>query len=85
MLTTVESSARKLIEQYRLRATFVAIDRLNKSIDRRDFHARDFWAQVVHAIHEFQRAGELSADGYWLRAQRGKAESQSTHVPGDDG
>ena len=69
MLRTVEGSARKLIEQYRLRAVFVAIERLNQSIDRRDFHSRDFWAQVVHAIHEFHRAGELSADGYWLRAQ----------------
>jgi hypothetical protein len=70
MLVTVESSARKLIEQYRLRAVFVAMDRLNKSIDQRDFHARDFWAQVVHAIHEFHRSGELSADGYWLGGRR---------------
>lgn len=66
MLRTVESSARKLIEQYRLRAVFVAIERLNESLDRRDFHSRDFWAQVVHAIHEFHRAGELSADGIFL-------------------
>ena len=69
MLVTVENSARKLIEQYRLRAVFVAMDRLNQSIDKRDFHARDFWAQVVHVIHEFHRTGELSEDGSWLRAQ----------------
>ena len=61
MLVTVENSARKLIEQYAEGAVFVAMDRLNKSIDSRDFHARDFWAQVVHAIHEFQRTGEWSA------------------------
>ena len=84
MLATVESSARKLIEKHRLRAVFVAVDRLNRSIDRRDFHARDFWAQVVHAIHEFQRAGELSADGYWLRTERGEARRPSASTPADD-
>jgi hypothetical protein len=35
----------------------LALARLNKSIDRRDWHARDFWAQVVHAIHDQQRSG----------------------------
>jgi hypothetical protein len=60
MLVTVENSARKLIEQYAEDAVFLAMDRLNKSIDERDFDARDFWAQVVHAIHEFQRTGEWS-------------------------
>jgi hypothetical protein len=50
MLVTVESSARKLIQQYLLRAVFVAMDRLNKSIDQRDFHARDFWPQVVRPL-----------------------------------
>jgi hypothetical protein len=63
MLATVEGSARALIETYRLRAVFVAMDRLNKSIDRGDLRARDFWAQVVHAIHDYQRSGEVPADG----------------------
>lgn len=58
MLVTVENVARKLVEQYEKGAVFVAVDRLNRSIDRRDFHARDFWAQVVHAIHEFERTGK---------------------------
>jgi hypothetical protein len=87
MLPTVESSARKLVEKYRLRAAFIAVDRLNASIDRRDFHARDFWAQVVHAIHEFQRAGELSADGYWgseRNAVRQRANRQPRPRPTAD-
>jgi hypothetical protein len=65
MLATVEGSARALIEKYRLRAVFIAIERLNRSIDKRDWRARDFWAQVVHAIHEHQRSGEVPAGGSW--------------------
>ena len=65
MLTTVAESARTLIEKYRLRAVFVAIDRLNKSIDRADWRARDFWAQVVHTIDDYQRPGELTSKGSW--------------------
>jgi len=42
MLGTVEESARRLIAEYEVRAVFVAIDRLNQSIDRRNWHARDF-------------------------------------------
>ena len=84
MLVTVERSARKLIALYRMRAVFVAMDRLNKSIDRRDFHARAFWAQVVHAIYEFQRTGELSADGYWLRAQPKAHPATPTQRTADD-
>jgi hypothetical protein len=29
--------------------------RANQSIDEHDHPARDFWAQVVHAIHQYQR------------------------------
>jgi hypothetical protein len=50
MLTKVKDSARQLIIKYRLRAVFVAIDRLNKSIDTGDWRARDFWAQVVDRL-----------------------------------
>ena len=42
MLATVEDSARRLIAEYQVRAVFVAIDRLNQSIDGSDWHARDF-------------------------------------------
>jgi hypothetical protein len=48
--------ARNLIEQHGTRAVYIAIERLNQSIDERDHPARDFWAQVVHAIHEYQRS-----------------------------
>lgn len=47
----VEESADALITQYRARAVYVAIQRLNESIDRGDLRNRDFWAQVVRAIH----------------------------------
>ena len=59
MVTTVEESARRLITKHPLRAVFVAIERLNKRIDRGDWRARDFWAEVVHAIHDHARSGEL--------------------------
>ena len=57
----VASSAHGLITRHRDRAVLVALERLNKSIDRRDWHARDFWAQVVHSIHDQQRSGELAS------------------------
>ena len=62
MIATVEGSALALIKKYRLRAVFIAMDRLNKSIDRGDLRARAFWAQVVHAIHDYQRSGQAPAD-----------------------
>jgi hypothetical protein len=59
MSTSVEDSARRLIVEHGAGAVFVAIDRLNSSIDRADWEQRDFWAQVVHAIHDYERSGEL--------------------------
>ena len=70
MPARVDELARKLIEQHGSRAVHIAVERLNQSIDERDYPARDFWAQVVHAIHEYERsvdrpkaraAGESSA------------------------
>jgi hypothetical protein len=54
MLARVDELARSLIEEHGTRAALVAVERLNQSIDERDIHSRDFWAQVVHAIHEHQ-------------------------------
>jgi len=54
MPARVDASARSLIEEHGTRAVLVAVERLNQSIDERDIHSRDFWAQVVHAIHEHQ-------------------------------
>ena len=56
MHTTVDSSARELIDQHGTRAVYIAVERLNQSIDQGDRDGRDFWAQVVHAIHEYQRS-----------------------------
>jgi hypothetical protein len=55
MSAKVDKAARDLIEQHRIRAAYFAVERLNESIDRGDKIGRDFWAQVVHAIHEHQR------------------------------
>jgi hypothetical protein len=55
MSAKVDEAARDLIEQHGIRAAYFAVERLNESIDRRDQIGRDFWAQVVHAIHEYQR------------------------------
>jgi hypothetical protein len=54
MPARVNELARSLIEEHGTRAVLVAVERLNQSIDERDIHSRDFWAQVVHAIHEHQ-------------------------------
>ena len=54
MPARVEALARSLIEEHGTRAVLVAVERLNQSIDERDIQRRDFWAQVVHAIHEHQ-------------------------------
>ena len=70
MPATVDSSARDLIEQHGMSAVYAAVERLNQSIDERDHSARDFWAQVVHAIHECQRSVWLECVGCW-RAARG--------------
>jgi hypothetical protein len=56
MPAEVDSSARELIEQHGTGAVYVAVERLNQSIDQGDRIVRDFWAQVVHAIHEHQRS-----------------------------
>jgi len=55
MSAKVDEAARNLIEQHGIRAAYFSVERLNESIDRRDQIGRDFWAQVVHAIHEHQR------------------------------
>ena len=55
MPATVVESVHRLIEQHGKGAVYAAVERLNQSIDERDHPARDFWAQVVHAIHRYQR------------------------------
>ena len=54
MPARVDELARSLIAEHGTRAVLVAVERLNQIIDERDIHSRDFWAQVVHAIHEHQ-------------------------------
>jgi hypothetical protein len=56
MPARVDELARKLIEEHSTRAAHIAVERLNQSIDQHDYPARDFWAQVVRAIHEYQRS-----------------------------
>jgi len=58
MSAKVDEEARNLIEQHGIRAAYTAVERLNERIDRRDQIGRDFWAQVVQAIHEHQRLGK---------------------------
>jgi hypothetical protein len=55
----VEKSARRLMKRHGARAVLIAIERLNKSIDRQDKRARDFWAQVVHILHHNQASDDL--------------------------
>ena len=74
MPARVDELARSLIEEHGTRAARVAVERLNQSIDERDIHSRDFWAQVVHAIHEHQP----SVHDPKRRVFRGRANSQPT-------
>lgn len=52
----VDDTARELVEQHGTKAAYIAVEKLNQSIDQADRSGRDFWAQVVHAIHEHQRS-----------------------------
>jgi hypothetical protein len=52
----VDRQARTLLAQHGSGAVYIALDRLNESIDRCDRGGRDFWAQVIRAIHEHQRS-----------------------------
>ena len=56
MSAKVDEAARDLIERHGTKAAHIALERLNQSIDQADLFGRNFWAQVVHAIHEDQRA-----------------------------
>ena len=47
--------AGELIAEHGPNAVYVAIGRLNDALDRGDRIARDFWAEVVHAIVEQKR------------------------------
>ena len=51
-IALVEKAARLLRDKHGAQAALVALERLNRSIDRKNWSARDFWAQVVHAIHQ---------------------------------
>ena len=53
----VERLARDLIAQYGARAVHVVVERINKAIDDHEHPARDFWAEVAHAVLEQQRLG----------------------------
>ena len=55
MRASVDDAARALIVQRGSTAAYAALERLNQSIDQGDSFARDFWAQVVRAIHEYQQ------------------------------
>lgn len=55
--------ARALIAQHGDGAARAAVDHLNAMIDLGDFHRRDMWARVVHAIHDYQRLRPEAAHG----------------------
>ena len=51
----IDFIARAIIAQHGDGAARAAVDHLNAMIDLGDFHRRDMWARVVHAIHDYQR------------------------------
>ena len=60
--TEIELLARALIDRHGDEAARAAVVRLNQTIDRGDWEARDRWACVVHMIHERQSLGAVLAD-----------------------
>ena len=48
----IETSARELIERHHSGAIVIALSKLNRSIDQGDKLAREFWAMIVHLIHD---------------------------------
>jgi hypothetical protein len=59
----VDFIARAIIAQHGDGAARAAVDHLNAMIDLGDFHRRDMWARVVHAIHDYQRLRPDAARG----------------------
>lgn len=59
----VDFIARAIIAQHGEGAARAAVDHLNAMIDLGDFHRRDMWARVVHAIHDHQRLRPEVAHG----------------------
>lgn len=59
----VDFIARALIAQHGAGAARAAVDHLNAMIDLGDYHRRDMWARVVHAVHDYQRLGPDPAHG----------------------
>jgi hypothetical protein len=57
----INREANALRERHGAAAVHLALSRLNDSIDRHDPSARDFWVQVVRAIHEYDgsRKGQV--------------------------
>jgi hypothetical protein len=72
-LDVAERLARGLIARHGNAAARTAATHLNRVIDRGDAAARDFWAGVVHLIH--QRQDEAVAPGAVprVRAQYGRS------------
>jgi hypothetical protein len=59
----IDFIARAIIAQHGDGAARAAVDHLNAMIDLGDFHRRDMWARVVHAIHDYQRLRPEASPG----------------------
>jgi hypothetical protein len=77
LATKIEDSARGLIAKHEDRAVFVAVDLLNESIDQRDWHARNFWAQVVHTRYTI-----VGVRTNWRRVSRAVSSATKIAVAG---
>jgi hypothetical protein len=73
--TEIELLARAMIDRHGVDAARAAVVRLNQTIDRADWEARDRWACVVHMIHECQGVGAAVA-----RGERGSPGLDTTHA-----
>ena len=65
----VDFIARAIIAQHGDGAARAAVNHLNAMIDQGDFHSRDMWARVVHAIHDHQRLSPELARGATSRRE----------------
>ncbi|HVC51522.1 MAG TPA: hypothetical protein VND87_05840 [Stellaceae bacterium] len=65
----VDFIARALIAQHGVGAARAAVGHVNAMIDLGDFHRRDMWARVVHAIHDYRRLTPDQAHGVTSRRE----------------
>ena len=78
MSAKIDKAARDLLAEHGAKAAYIALEKLNQSIDHADLFGRDFWAQVVHAIHENQDTTDAKARSGRRSTQKRRERANGT-------